>query len=298
MSSRTHDKECFFKYASFKTAMRVIESKTFRWSSPIKFNDPFDHQVGFKINDRVAFASAFAESRERMIFSDSAPEGEPDSLSIQLLLHLRKIRDRVPRTELVRISLEGAQDIDALLETHIEKLTAQAHSLLGHSRLFCVSETHDNVVMWSHYADEHKGIVFKLRCIDAIDNHLLAARKVAYSRDFLPFPAEAYARHLAGEKAFIFDSLFWSMAFTKHEDWSYEKEWRVHEALMPHEPFGDGYSFHREDQRVFDAIFLGCRMEHTEVDTVVSAVQQHLPNMKIFRGKQSRSNFAIEFSEV
>ncbi len=152
--------------------------------------------------------------------------------------------------------------------------------------------------MWSHYADNHRGVVFKLRCIDEIDSPLLAARKVSYSNAFLPFPSDdEYAKHLTGEQPIDFLPLDRNVAFTKHTDWSYEKEWRVHFPLLEQPP-GDGYSIYPIDPRTFEAAYLGCRMEDGEVATIVKLIRRHLPATKVLRGKKSTSAFVLSFAEI
>jgi hypothetical protein len=152
--------------------------------------------------------------------------------------------------------------------------------------------------MWSHYAEEHRGVVFKLRCDDQLDNTLLAARKVHYTDRFLNFPnAETYTKHLTGEEPFDLLPLIWQIAFTKHADWSYEREWRVHIPLL-HEPAGDGYTIYKENPRVFEAIYLGCRMPHEDVTRVVNSVRQYLPNTRVFQGERSNRSFSLEFKDL
>lgn len=297
MSSRTHNRSHFFKYASLETAVRVIESKSFRWSSPTKFNDPFDHQVGFTLNfSPEAFSRSLASSIERAIFSDV--EIVPTTLYSALTLKLRQIRDKLPRDEILRNIHESSAESAAILSGSIGGLNAAVQEQLCHSRVFCVSEKFDNVVMWSHYADEHKGVVFRLRCIDELDNTLLAARKVQYTDAFLPFPdADAYARHLIGEQTIDFERLIWNIAYTKHVDWSYEEEWRVHIPLL-REPPGDGYSVYPENPRIFDAVYLGCRMKDEDIKSIVNLVRRSLPGMEVFLGSKSATSFALSFSRI
>lgn len=299
MPTRSHDRNHFFKYASFKAAMRVIESNSFQWSSPTKFNDPFDHQIGFVLDFWPdEFAKCLTESITRVIFSEVDPPVVPSSLFSALTLQLRSIRHRLPREQTLQELHESSILAAANLHENFEQLNSAIQEQLLHSRVFCVSENHDNVVMWSHYADEHKGVVFKLRCIDEIDNTLLAARKVDYSDAFLAFPgADQYAMHLTGEKPLDIGLLSWGIAFTKHIDWSYEKEWRVHIPLL-HEPPGDGYSIYSEDQRVFEAIYLGCRMGSEEITTITSHIKKHLPNTKIFLGSKNTTSFSLSFTEI
>jgi hypothetical protein len=299
MSGRVHDRDCFFKYASLQTALRVIKSKRFRWSSPTNFNDPFDHQTGFTLDiDAPRFAALLTSSAERLIFSDVIPEANPPSRFAGLCLLLRPIKDQFSRQELLAEIHKASIEIAEKLPNHIADLNAVTLQHLCHSRVFCVTEHHDNVVMWSHYADEHRGVAFKLRCIDEIDNALLAARQVTYTDKFIAIPSlDAYAKHLSGERSIDFTSLTWEIAFTKHLDWSYEKEWRVHVSFLK-EPAGDGYSIFTENPRVFEAVYLGCRMGQAEIESVVNAVRLHLPDTNIFLAERSRTSFALSFTEL
>lgn len=299
MSGRLHDQNHFFKYASFKTAIRIIQGHSFQWSSPVKFNDPFDHQAGFVLDiDEAEFASLLTASIERIIFTDINLGEGPSPVFTNLLLMLRTMRDRLPRqdilTEIYQTSLTVAQNI----KDGVDTFNSAVHSHLCHSRVFCVSEQHDNIVMWSHYADEHRGVVFKLRCIDAIDNRLLAARQVTYTDSFLSFPsANQYARHLTGEQPIDMVALSWNAAFTKHLDWSYEKEWRVHIPLL-NEPEGDGYAIYDEDPQIFEAVYLGCRMAKEQIQTVVKAIQTYLPKTEIYLAERSKKSFTLSFQKV
>lgn len=299
MSARANDRNHFFKYASLETAVRVIESRSFRWSSPTKFNDPFDHQAGFVLpfNPEV-FSQALTTSIERIVFSDAEPVVTPTTSFSALTLKLRELRHKLPRGEVLRELRQSSSESAAMLHDSIAKLNAVVQDQLCHSRVFCVSERFDNVVMWSHYADQHKGVVFKLRCIDEIDNTLLAARKVQYTDTFLPFPdADAYARHLTGEQPIDFVKLIWNIAYTKHVDWKYEEEWRVHIPLL-NEPPGDGYSIYQENPRVFEAVFLGCNMGAEDVRNIVGLVQRCLPKTQVLVGRKSATSFSLSFSRI
>ncbi len=221
-----------YKFTSLNTAMRVIESQAFRWTSPVKFNDPFDHQAGFGVDlDPIAFAREFTESFERIVFSDRVPPlvGESDSAFAARVLQLRNIRHRLPRESLLSRMQEIAAEMATRLPLSVNQLVGQIRDVLCHSRVFCVSERNDNIVMWSHYADSHRGVVFGLDMFAETDHPLRCARKVIYADRLIPFPAaREYAMHLTGEARINLASLSWDLAFTKHVDWSYEREWRVH----------------------------------------------------------------------
>jgi len=298
MSGRKHDRQHFFKYTTFDTAMRVIETLGFRWSSPEKFNDPFDHQSGFSLSiDPEEFSEILVGSILRIIFADEEPVFKSPTFFSALVWRLRQFRDRMNRSEIESELREVSAQVSGNLHDHILQLNKAIQGHYCHSRVFCVSERRDNVVMWSHYAESHRGVVFKLRCIDEIDNTLLAARKVEYVTRFIDFvsPAE-YVRHLTGEEPVDLSRLCWNLPFIKHADWAYEQEWRVYWALID-EPAGDGYSICSENPLVFDEIYLGCRMGDEEKMSLVSLVKQKLPHVRIFNAEMSRTEFALAFVE-
>ena len=249
--SRAHNRSHFFKYMSVETALKAILSHSLRWSSPLKFNDPFDHQIGFSFDfTGEQIGKRLFEEMEQIVFGGKTGFKNP-TLFTMLAMRLHSIKDRLPRDEVLKDFSEASAEIAENLDAHINKLHVAIQEHLTHSRVLCVAEQHDNVVMWSHYGDQHRGVVLQLRCVDEIDNTLLTARKVNYSRAYPGFPSlENYVRHLTGEEPLDIAKLSWDIAFTKHEDWSYEKEWRVHIPLLDERP-GDGYSIDEENPRVF-----------------------------------------------
>lgn len=297
MSTRKHDRSHFYKYASRKTALIVIQNKSFRWSTPLKFNDPFDHQIGFTIGQDIdRFAPLLLDACKRVVFDGASVISSAGKLS-QFLLYLRARIAYLPQQEALERLNEMCVGIATSLIEMLDSLNEQLRAQLCHSRVFCVTEKRDNLVMWSHYAEEHQGVVFKLRCVDEIDNTLLAAEPVSYVDSFIPFPsAEDYARHLTGEKPFDMLPLIWQMAFTKHKDWEYEREWRVHLGLTK-EPAGDGFATYVEDSNVFEAVYLGCRMPQEDKVAVKSAVRRYLPHVKIYQAILSKRAFGMEFVE-
>jgi hypothetical protein len=108
---------------------------------------------------------------------------------------------------------------------------------------------------------------------------------------------ENYVKNLTGEEKIDLPRLCWDIAHTKHKDWSYENEWRVHVALL-NEPAGDGFSMYHEHPRVFEAVYIGCRMGPKDVAEIAKSVRQHLPQTKVYKATRSQTEFAIAFAEV
>lgn len=94
--------------------------------------------------------------------------------------------------------------------------------------VLCLSETPDNLLMWSHYADNHKGAViefiidendpFSLFCIDYVAK-LSDAKfgKISYKKD---------RNYLGSSSTDNTRSIREHYAFIKSKEWEYEKEHR------------------------------------------------------------------------
>ncbi len=96
-------------------------------------------------------------------------------------------------------------------------------------RVLCVTEMKDNLCMWSHYADNHRCAMMKLRCIDELDNTLLIARKVTYSENvpIIGSLDDMVNHFLCTYRIELSEDLRHNLAYTKSNHWSYENEWRV-----------------------------------------------------------------------
>ena len=98
------------------------------------------------------------------------------------------------------------------------------------SRVFCVTEEHDNLLMWAHYAKDHKGVVIKFECLRELDTALCIARKVDYV-ETPPVIAtlDEYIPYITGQdkNKINHDLLIYKLFQSKSTQWKYEKEWRV-----------------------------------------------------------------------
>jgi hypothetical protein len=295
---RRNDRKSFFKYTSASTAKLVLESKAFRWAAPTLFNDPFDHQTSFVLDESGAqlAASLSAYIRDLIYADDELPATSTVLGSMVKQLRAGRRDDRREELcgeidEFCKRHAEAAQD-------RVDEFSAQITSFMQQFRVFCVSETNRNVVMWSHYASEHRGVAFELGCIPEIDNPLLLAQPVQYSKSFPKFPAlEFYKSLMWGDPLELLPPLCWELPYLKHNDWGYEREWRVIMPLLD-KPTGDDVSFFPENEAVFGAMYLGCKMTDPDAESLIALARHHLPRMKIVRAVKAARNFDLEFIEV
>ena len=80
-------------------------------------------------------------------------------------------------------------------------------------RVFCCTRQYDNMLMWSHYANGHKGF-----CVGYCEKSIL---KLSDKLMEVKYSDEMTSINDYGEEAII------NLLSTKSRDWCYEKEWRL-----------------------------------------------------------------------
>jgi hypothetical protein len=143
--------------------------------------------------------------------------------------------------------------------------------------------------MWSHYAQNHTGVVIEFLALDEIDSPLLVACHVLYSRNMphLSISSVVDVKQLAGD---IRDKI----TLTKSDDWSYEREWRIVGGLRDKSRSYEMIPYSRHEVA---AVYCGCRMESGEKDKFIGIVRSDFPWARIFQAQKHSSRFAIEFLE-
>ena len=112
-----------------------------------------------------------------------------------------------------RIEFEDITD-DNLLKwifKQMDRGTKQSESM---------SEFKDNILMWSHYADKHRG--FCIEFTRDSDNYL----GDIYRTIPINYVNEYTKMKLIDSTGEVYESVFYKYFFTKAKDWEYEGEWR------------------------------------------------------------------------
>lgn len=289
----------FYKYTSPGTLLAVLQTQTVRYSSPLEFNDPFDHQVGLHLDfDLGDFPRKLIDKYEFLVKSPQIELVDPvDSIA----KFISFIRDKYPTHGFPR----------DMYDMHIKPLLADAvksidqtraeferHWLesLARTRTFCVAEDRDNLLMWAHYAKDHKGAVLELWSLPEEDNALSVAQKVTYAKKPPSFFSEdEFLDDFCGIKRLDAPSLTKRSIHTKSDHWSYENEWRVY---YPLSEVPGLYEDLRLRQSEFKAIYFGCRADGDFVDKARSLLATHFPETRQLAASKSNGAFTLHFSEI
>jgi Protein of unknown function (DUF2971) len=296
---RTHDRSHFYKYSTLSTAMKILNSHSFQWSSPLKFNDPFDCQTPLTGEiDEDEFAHELCEAFIKVVYTDTPLDTKFDVGLFQDLNNLRANRDDIDKKKLIQRITKSSLISANLLKSSRDKFNDEIVKIASHASIFCVSEIIDNIVMWSHYADQHRGVAFRLGCIDELDNLLLKAKKIQYVDTFPKFPTtKEYANHLTGLKTVDQLAIAKNIPFIKHKDWKYEKEWRVWYPLLDASA-GTGVDYRIENIRIFEELYLGCNINKDDADKIIYLARRKFPDMKIYQAKCSNKRYGLDFEFI
>lgn len=117
-------------------------------------------------------------------------------------------------------------------------------------KICCFSTICDNLLMWAHYADKHKGICLQFDITEDNSNALDSLMHVQYTNVNYSFnyihDSDGYIRKLVCTKAL---------------DWAYEKEIRVSKPVM------EGNICYY-NPRMLKSVILGCKSEAEDIEKI------------------------------
>lgn len=144
--------------SSEKLSCLVIDSDLFL-SSRTVFNDPFDSTAYKLLNAN--------KQRQRKDFEFFIKKG--------LKQNNQKMDAGAVQT-MVSNQMEKLNKIPDYLENFMD-------DQIDNMGIYCLSENNKNILMWSHYANNHKGLVLQFDVADAIEA-FFPAFKITYSSDY------------------------------------------------------------------------------------------------------------------
>lgn len=295
---RYHDRDCFYKYVTCDIAKLIVRNHTLRWSCPIAFNDPFDHRFAFISEDQIKALTELLQQRVRSyVWDRDDVRFDPSPPFGPILTLFKQMRDVIPQEEFLRRFEAIRQQIVESAGRALAYFDEETNRARLQTRVLCMAEENDCLLMWSHYSASHTGAVFKLNVIDELDVPLLIAKKVTYSRVYpLLATEEELVDHLLYVHRIDFVQRERDLLLVKGDDWHYENEWRVSITDETY-PLG-GVIDCREPPEVFGAIYLGCRMPRKDEEEIMKLAAQSLPNMEIWKAVDGQRAYKIEFERL
>lgn len=300
MQRETPGKRPFYKYASPETTLAVLRNRTVRYSSPLAFNDPFDVQSGLHLDfDMDTLHRKIIDRIEKLASAVSAPSVDPDDVWGSIVLEARKYypTNGFDKERWLQMTAEPFGTLLGEIESTQQKYQSHwRNKLFPGVKVFCVSEDRDNLLMWAHYAQDHKGAVFELWSLPEDDNPLSVARAVEYQDNPPPFFSEAeWIDDLTGVKKLDLNAFYRRYAYIKSKHWSYEREWRVWYPGSNEAALHDNITLRHSE---FASLYFGCRAEPSFVNEALGLVRSSFQNVQVYKGRKKEHAYAIEYKEI
>lgn len=304
-----------YKYATLESAINIIKTRAVVLNSPDKFNDPFDSKLD--INDKEIKHSIqlvenylLFKTLSYIVENNNIPMNCFQKLifgvlkkEIQFtrkLIQKDKRYTKMPMFNLVinvfsSLNEEFANIVKTSEAKFKDEIAPSIFEMRKKARISCFSKRKDSILMWSHYADSHRGV-----CLEIEENRSFF-KDVIYTNekhglDLMHATARVLAGDFVGNPIDYSDKKFSEKMlapfFYKSKDWSYEEEVRC--VLSDKEDNVDGYYF--DDGRTLlkikiKRILVGSRANSDKLQELFRLANNR--NIPIVYMKESNDSYSI-----
>lgn len=221
----------------------IFESMSLWFPAPSSFNDPFDCNLS-EVEDH--------SNADAKTFLDHILYGRSD----------REILASTPASTAELAKIVRAAKAEVLNETGV----------------MCLARTFDNVLMWSHYGEEHKGLVIEFD-LEEDPDFFVEPVNVVYSVDYEP------TNYLADPHASVK-----RIISTKSKAWEYEGEVRV----MKHTTGAIAFK-----SNAIKRVIFGCRADDKFINRIVSICEkEEFRHVQFARMKTVHARFDLQLEAL
>ncbi len=277
-----------YKYLSDERVINVFEEGLIRFTPPEFFNDPFESLP----NVMGAFSKELVDSLFMGVLNDSTYKWLTQNISEDNKSSLERLKN---------ILNKGDESIKEMYEAFrgtkekdfSEFMKSYWNKQLG---ILSLSEEYDNLTMWSHYANDHKGFLLGFDSNLSITENeqiLNKPRKIRYTNNrpqINLFELEESRKERTHK---------WSEAFlyTKSKDWAYENEWRQVNKLDKTDTMKklnekEDVHLFKINQKAINCVVLGCRTSPENEQLIKEFCD--LLKISLFKMKTSKTCYSLE----
>lgn len=228
------------------------------FAAPSDFNDPFEFRLSALFDGPTAVRLNWLTQR----LQQSNPGLSADA-----------VRERASEY-LVRLAGRPEQEWQ---DRFWDLIDAEGRRKVG---VLSLSERNDDIRMWSHYADSHRGICIEF---EATKNTLFFSRAqpVVYREEF---PVVDICRASHEEKML-------ALCLTKARDWEYEKEWRIVDPWK-----GPGVQEFPPD--LLTGVILGLRIPAEHRELVLGWARARNGTVRVYEARERPNSYALAIVPV
>ncbi|MGO9314586.1 MAG: DUF2971 domain-containing protein [Syntrophobacteraceae bacterium] len=270
-------------------ALETIESKQITFVHADKLNDPFDPNFDFQtnFNDDYRILSNYVKRTHKSHY-DKFKEGMSEANWVSFL---EDINNRL-------IAIRNSAFVFSTIEVDVHH----------HPR--------DNLYMWSHYGDGHRGVAIEFDSAILRESVLNKQRHLKGEELDEPWSKVIYLKELplitcehifdfiindtpiVNEEAWLKTKLAKTMMLayvSKSAIWKPEREWRL---MWQNDETNDCIEKCDLINGAVTAIYLGLRIEDAVKAELFSNARRNFPNARVFQSKKKKGKFALELERI
>ena len=284
--SQMNNSKLFYKYQRIDDndcnhTIDNLSKNQLYFNDPTKFNDPFDCKVNYILRGKE---KDWVDWMARAGIENPVTDGKLN-LNYEFIEKDGDIITFDPENKNYRVQNE--------LHLH-----GDIHRV-NLPRVCCFSKTEDNILMWSHYADNHQGICLRFRSKQISDGYHLTLssnfksiicqfEEIKY-RDILPPEVNMLDRN---RHEFIVKFLL-----TKYSDWKYEKEYRM---FLPEDKLEEGII--RYEKESLEGIIFGLKMNSDNIKRIYDTIDDNYlkegMDIIFYESKEIRGSYNIKTEKI
>jgi hypothetical protein len=163
----------------------------------------------------------------------------------------------------------------------------------GRWRIYCLTPCASSILMWSHYADDHRGICLEYSTDDPM---FASAREVSYFKSYPDSTPQLLETQTTDPSRSVSEPHGLDLLLMKSDVWSYENEFRIiglagdSERPVKEHPLLIKDGFLDIGEGALKAIIIGCEANYEEI---VNLIRTCDPTIAIKRAVRSPTEFRL-----
>lgn len=238
-------------------------------------DEDIDHVADIFVNERLYCAppSSFNDPfdcRYRLSFHARREQKVKRAMEV-----IRRQQPSTSRTHVRRQATQRWRDVEKAFKSGENKID------LDEWGLCTLSEVNDDILMWSHYADSHRGICIGFTCRDVSHVDLFAAFPVEYldGNDIPEINLYTTPREQIPRLAFL----------QKARHWSYEKERRI----LQNVPTSGRYF--KLAPNAISHVLLGAKISEHRLELVRKWLAGYGSAVELWQARRDERKYALQF---
>lgn len=238
--------ESVYKFRTIDKANDILQKQEFYFSSAANFNDPFDCMLDEEKQYSLSDFNRWIGS-----FQNGLTNKEKQNLTNMYKKNGQAFNDLVKNIKTKAVNTRG---------------------------VLALSKTNENVLLWSHYAENHTGVAIKLN-IAKDPEFFITPKNIIYTKQYIPL------NYLRDPEKSILDTLS-----TKSIDWNYEEEIRVYKSNI---------GVHKINPMAITDVFFGVKTLEQYIEKIKNTCSKNgLSHVRFHRAEKKYGEFALRFNPI